>query len=443
MLFDRAERRLTGSDFSPLVDAFHPTFPASVEDYISRSLNSNRNDPIHGRPGQDDKCLDRGPCQSDHFGHLARCLVSNASVSRYSGESDCASDVLHYPSKGHGDYSLLGTSGPIFELPSEISDLILSYLSPAALDAATHTCRDWRTRILSNSWVLSSVLGVKGDRSPLDGSPSRKLSHRDLLKKLVRDSDLPSTSQHSDAWRTRFRTRNLEFSTPSPSSTPTRFAFVAAARTGTQNGFLVFQLRGLVQSTLVIYRLDLAELPWYAGTIYNVEGHGALYVICVTEVRQHAAWVLKIGVGNTAGLYSLTTHEAFSKLDSRFLLKRLASLEEVPTLPNGNFVNQELDMPFKPLPVGDWSWKVLAAFPPNGGVCVSSLSHYTYRAPVLTSTASPCLFLKGPSPAHRTPLPSRADRNRQFACHNESRCRREAISTRWFFAATVSSIKSF
>ena len=408
-LFDHAEHTVTGSDFSPLVDAFHPTFPASVEDYISRSLNSNRKDPTHGRPGYDDKCLDCFPCHSDHFG---RCRVSNAAVSRYSVVSDWASHLLHYPAEGRGHNLLLGTNGPIFKLPLEISDLILSYLSPAALDAARYTCKDWRMRILSNSWVLSSVLAVKEDMSPLDGSPISKLSHRDLLKKLDCDSDLPSTSQHSDAWRTRFRTRKLEFSTSSPSSSPTRPAFVAAARTGTQNGFLVFQLRGPVQSTLIIYRFDSAELPWYAGTISNVEGQGALCILGVTEIRRHAAWVLKIGIGGTAGLYSLTTYEAFSKFDSRFLLKRLGSLEEIPTLPDGNSVVHELDRPSEPLPISDWSWKVLAALPPSGGVCVSPIYRYTFESTVLTSIASPCLFLKRPPPAHRTSLPSRADRNR-------------------------------
>ena len=422
-LFDRAERRLTGSDFSPLVDAFHPFFPASVEDYISESLSPNRKDPTHGRPGYDDKCLDRCPCQSDHFGHLTRCRVSNASISRCSVESDWASDVLHYPAEGRDDNPLLGTNGPMFKLPSEVLDLILSFLSPAALDAARYTCRDWRTRILSNPWVLSSVLGVKEDRLSLAGSPSSKLSHRDLLKKLDRDSDLPSTSQHSDAWRTRFRTRSLEFSTPSASATLT---FMAAARTGTQNGFLVLQLRGLVQSNLIIYRFDSAELPRYAGTIYNVEGQGTLRITGITEIRRHAAWVLKIDIGDTAGLYSLTTRDAFSKFDSRFGLKRLGSLKEVPTLPNANLVVQELDRPPEPLPISDWSWKVLAGFPPNGGVCISPISHHTFGATVLTNTASPCLFLKRSPPAHRTSFPSRANRNRQYTCHNRSR---EAIST--------------
>ena len=78
---------------------------------------------------------------------------------------------------------------------------ILSYLSLASLDAAWHTCRDWWTKILSNRWVLSSVLGVNEKKLQLDGSFSAKLSHRDLLKTLDCVSDLPSTSQHPNTWR--------------------------------------------------------------------------------------------------------------------------------------------------------------------------------------------------------------------------------------------------
>lgn len=113
--------------------------------------------------------------------------------------------------------------------------------------------------------MLSSVLGVKEKTFPLDGSFSAKLSHRDLLKKLDCVSDPPSTSQHLDAWRARFRTRGLDFSIPAPSSTLLRPAFIAATRTGTQNGFLAFQLQEPAESTgnrlkitLVIYRFDSA-----------------------------------------------------------------------------------------------------------------------------------------------------------------------------------------
>ncbi|KAL9130273.1 MAG: hypothetical protein Q9175_007063, partial [Cornicularia normoerica] len=298
----------------------------------------------------------------------------------HSAEYESASDAYHYHAEGR-DNILLGTTGPIFRLPSEVSDLILSYLSPAALDAARHTCKDWQTRILSNTWILSLVLGEKEKSPPLDGSLSGKISHRDLLKKLDRDSVLPSTSQHPDAWRTRFRTRTLEISIPLSSSTLMRPAFVAAARTGTQNGFLALQLqdspkgtRNRLKSTLVIYRFDSAELPWYAGTVHDVEGQGAFRITGVTGIGRHAEWVLKIEIGNTTGLYSLTAREAFSNSDSRFSLKTLETLEKVPGLSNDQFAIQEFNGPREPFPIGDQSWHVLAPFPPNAGlrhVCFS------------------------------------------------------------------------
>lgn len=300
----------SGSDFSPLVDAFHPSFPALVENYISEPYEMGRENSKHSRPDCDKDCLDGCPCHGNQFGHNAWHRVSNASMTGHSAENERASDAYHYHAEGR-DNILLGTTGPIFRLPSEVSDLILSYLSPAALDAARHTCKDWQTRILSNTWILSLVLGEKEKNPPLDGSLSGKISHRDLLKKLDRDSVLPSTFQHPDAWRTRFRTRTLEISIPLSSSTLMRPAFVAAARTGTQNGFLALQLqdspkgtRNRLKSTLVIYPFDSAELPWYAGTVHDVEGQGAFRITGVTEIGHHAEWVLKIEIGNTAGLYS-------------------------------------------------------------------------------------------------------------------------------------------
>ena len=150
---------------------------------------------------------------------------------------------------------------------------------------------------------------------------------------------------------------------------------VAAARAGTQNGFLAFQLQDSAQSTknrlrstLVIYRFDSAELPWYAGTVHDVEGLGAFRITGVTEIRHHAEWVLKIEIGDTTGLYSLTTREAFSKSGRRFSLRTVESVEEVFDLSNDKSAIQGFERPLAPLPIGDHSWNVLAPFPPSGGV---------------------------------------------------------------------------
>lgn len=373
------EQRLTGSEFSPLLDAFHSSFPASVDKYTSEPHEFNREYPR--RTGDDDDRLDRCICHVNGLRHNVQHRLDEPSICGDSAETECAGDAPYYHPEDHGDNLLRGTNGPIFNLPPEVSDLILSYLSPAALDGARHTCKEWWTRILSNTWVLSSVLGVKEAGSPLDGSLSGKLSHRDLLKKLDCDSDLPSTCQHPDAWRTRFRTRELEFSIPSPSSTLTKSAFIAAARTGVQNGFLVFQLQGSakgtrdrLQSIVVIYRFDSAELPWYAGTIYDVKGQGALRITDVIEIRRHAEWVLKIEIGGTAGFYSLSTRKAFSKSDCRFSLERLESMEKLPGLSNYKLETQGFHTPPKHFLSGDQFWNILAPFPPIKGVCASPFS---------------------------------------------------------------------
>lgn len=389
-VFEYARRDSTGSAFSSFNDAFHPPFPDSVSEYISGPCEVDREGLTRGRPGSSNICLDACPSHDNHLVHNVLSQVQCASASGHSAEIEGTSGAPHLHAEGHVDSLLFGTSGSILNLPREVSDLILSHLSPAALDAATHTCKDWRTKILSNTWVLSSVLGVNEGRSRVAGSPSAPLSHRDLLKKLDHDSALTSTFQHPDAWRTRFRTRTLDFSLPSPSSTRTRPALVAAARTGTQNGWLAFQLRdsapettNRLQSTLVIYRFDSAEIPWYAGAVHNVEGQGALCIISVAEIRRDKEWVLRIEIGGTAGFYSLNAREAFSNSDCRFSLKTLEILETVPGSLEDKSTVQGFDTLPEPLPTGDQSWKILAGFPPNEGVSASLELHQSFGTTIL------------------------------------------------------------
>lgn len=389
-VLEYARRDSTGSAFSSFNDAFHPPFPHSVSEYISGACEVDREGLAQGRPGSSNISLDACPSHDNHLVLNVQSRVQCASANGHSAEIECASDAHHLHADGHVDSLLLGTSGSILNLPREVSDLILSHLSPAALEAATHTCKDWRTKILSSTWVLSSVLGVKEERSQVPGSPSAPLSHRDLLEKLDHDSNLPSTFQHPDAWRTRFRTRTLDFSLPSPPSTRTRPALVAAARTGTQNGWLAFQLRDSAQeetdrsqSTLVIYRFDSAECPWYAGAVHYVEGQGALRITSVAEIRRDKEWVLRIEIGGTAGFYSLNAREAFSNSDGRFSLKTLENFERVPGLSEDKPTVQGFDRLPETLPTGDQSWKILAGFPPDEGVSASLDLYQSFGTTIL------------------------------------------------------------
>ena len=368
----------SGSNFSPLVDAFHPLFPASVEEYISEPYQIYSDNPKNPRPDDGGDCSDCWPCHGNQIGDITRYRMTNDSTADHSAENECASGAHHCHGVDRGGKLVSGATNSMFRLPSEVSDLILSYLSHAALDAARHTCKDWRRRILSNSWILSRVLDVSDGKSPLDGSVNGKISHRELLKKLDRDGNLPSTYRHADAWRTRFRARSLEFTIPSSSSVLKSPTFAATAMIGTQNGIVAFQLRDSPDSrshcsknTLVVYCFDSTDLPRYAGAIHDVEGRGALRIISVKEIRRHAEWVLRIEIGETAGFYLLHTREAFAKSDSHFSLKSLESAEEVLGLSAHNLATEMFDGAHEPFPISGQFWNVLACLPPNGRVCAS------------------------------------------------------------------------
>ena len=421
------KRSRSGSAFSPLVDAFHPCFPASIGEYISGPFEWNGVDLTHGPSGQSFICPLACPCHGKRFEHNAQCHVNNASANGELFGRKCASD---------GDNSLPDTSGTIFNLPREVSDLILSYLSPAALDAARYACKDWWTTILSNTWVLSSVLGLREEL--LSGT----LSHQGLLKKWDCDSDLRSTSWQPDAWRTRFRTRNLDFLIQSPSSSLTRPTFVAAARTGNQNGWQVFQLQDRIQdtrnplrSTLVIYRFDLTELVCYAGAVHDVEGQGAMRIVDVEEIRRHREWVLRIDIGGIARLYTIVANEGFSNSGSRYYLETSESREDVPGLSEGtSAIPGCVNGPELPS-IGNQSWNFLAQFQPNEAVSAWLNLNRTFGTVTLRSTASPCLLRFRRSP--QTPwvlLPGRADQNRQHLRRHGSRPLRRATPTRQLLA---------
>ena len=385
-VFSPAERRQTGCDLSPLVDAFHPSFPASVEQYISNPCQLNEE-------AQSIDHLDRRPCHGDRF-RLSNTQSPRNSVSVDTCPTratiDCTGDTHCYGVDSHGDNLATGATGPIFNLPFEVLDLVLSYLSPAALDAARHTSKEWRRRILSSPWALSSVLGGRKKSLPLSASARGEISHRDLLKKLDHVSDLPSTFQHADAWRTRFRTRHIDFSIPLASSPSTRSTLVAATRTGTQNGMVVLQLKNYPQhttdrsrSTLLIYRFDSTEFPCYAGAVHDVQGQGALRITGMTEIRRHTEWALEIKIGDAVGLYLLTAREAFSNTSARFSFRCLESLEILPRLLKDQLITPEVDGPPESFSNGDRAWKIVASLPPNHKVGASSNIHLTFRNTLL------------------------------------------------------------
>jgi hypothetical protein len=89
----------------------------------------------------------------------------------------------------------------------EVTDPILSYLSPAALDAARYNCKAWIQYIMSNRCLMSSILNKPGE-----------IRLRHLLKGLARGSDLLTTLERSDVWRTCYRMCNLMLNMPERTS---------------------------------------------------------------------------------------------------------------------------------------------------------------------------------------------------------------------------------
>lgn len=253
-------------------------------------------------------------------------------------------------------------SDPICSSPTEVSDLILSYLSPAALDAARHTCKAWYHTIMSNRWVLSHVLGM-----------NRGSSHRDLLKALEIDSTLLSTFQHPDGWRTSFRIRDVQFLLPVSSSW-----YVSATRIGSECGFMVFHLSNerpmrldQTKSTLVFYRFDPTDLPLYAGCAEHEGTEGAINISYTTKVEPGAPTLFKVNIGGITRLYTIATRKAFSNCESRFSLVALGSPDEAQKSRRHSedlvATAQSSYNDETPSSNSSQSWNVFARLPPNRG----------------------------------------------------------------------------
>lgn len=115
--------------------------------------------------------------------------------------------------------------GTIFRLPVEVSDLILSWLSPAALDTAELTCKIWRRNIMRNNWALSTVLNM-----------ANYVRSRIPLRILDRESSLLATYEHFDSWRRKILMQSSMFTTIQNERHFTthvlKFRFFTAARIG-------------------------------------------------------------------------------------------------------------------------------------------------------------------------------------------------------------------
>ena len=331
----------TGSVFSDSFDAFHPTYP----DQGQRDLSKDRRertpscsyDPVHGsqssvsRPSENTELKPDKPIlrrhSSESYNGLEISSPSQFPSSNQLGNDkhiDVQSD-LPPEAQSIGLITHQSNKNPVTDLPREISDLILSYLSPPALDAARFTCKPWHQAITSNTWILSQVLGM---------DPGSSL--RDLLKALDIDSSLTHTFQHSDAWRPRFRKSKMDFSLSG-----SEFQYVSCTRLGSQYGLIAFQMidqdiatSGQRKSTLLFYRFGSEDLARYAGFVEHdaVEGTAHISIIphiqgtlhCCVDVKCDCS-ILRVDIGGTIAFYQIQDRKAFASLESRYYIQALGS----------------------------------------------------------------------------------------------------------------------
>ena len=248
------------------------------------------------------------------------------------------------------------TLDPILRLPTELSDLIFSFLSVPALDAARYTSRAWWFRITNSKWILTSVLqawdkGKPGTRKLLKSLDLKAgglclvgrhhISHQ---SPTFNDFDgwehhLGNPGEYSGAGRTRFRLKTCRFSMPPISQTnrtkvdTLEFTYTLP-NMATSIPFMVFEAVYHVKDShvdrrikmLVLYRFDSASRPEWVGFIYMKSPDGP-FTISVTEVKPYETWIFQVHSKQStwidADLYSITAKKAFSKNDSRYVLQRL------------------------------------------------------------------------------------------------------------------------
>ncbi len=264
--------------YSNLRDTFHLPFPASAAEYVQRHGSRRNNHPLYDEKNKDS----------------------------------------------------------LSKLPPEVSDLILSKLSPAALVAARTTCRTWWTMIMGNRWILASVLGLKVSPAvrvdPRDGSNDAHL--RRLQKELDSQMVKYSVDGHPDVWPLRFRQRVLNFSIPPICKHAHQEYSISgsefiSADFSTIGRFIVLLVTDLVEKAavpqqthnVVFYQMNLSNEPFYVGSLPCPKSNGPLSIIRGIEIQSYNSWGLTIDIGGTARSYSIVTREAYAKSDVPFIIE--------------------------------------------------------------------------------------------------------------------------
>lgn len=267
----------------------------------------------------------------------------------------------------------------LLRLPAELSALVFSFLSPASLDAARCVSRAWRIRIMSDTWVLSSVLESKESLAAirLSGQETGGALHRSLLKKLDCESALVAIFEHPDTWRTRFRERKIEFHMPHHQYieeyphrpyTDQYFMSVKLDETAEFVAFMINEPSTDRVCTLLFYRLGLSGQPLYVGSTQYPKSGVSSPVPTIQDMvvdRLSRAWIIRLKIGINIVSYLVTGTDAFGKDDDEFKLLSLGSPspeEPLSTMRDGD-EKRMIDAITKTLNGGSSVWVFLACLP--------------------------------------------------------------------------------
>lgn len=230
----------------------------------------------------------------------------------------------------------------LLRLPTELSTIVFSFLSPVSLDAARCVSRAWRLRISRDTWILSSVLTPE---TPSISEETPKELHRRLLKQLDLENAISRISNHPDAWGLHFQETTLKFVIPPRCKHQHRrvtayksyFSSVGICDAG---DFIALMTKDLIEesptprneksgSTLLFYRLGLFSQPSYIGAIQYARSqpHPAVSstIRKLSTVSCGRGWLLKLDMGDYVTCYLVDSCKGFGKDEKAYILEPLGS----------------------------------------------------------------------------------------------------------------------
>lgn len=231
----------------------------------------------------------------------------------------------------------------LLRLPTELSTIVFSSLSPVSLDAARCVSRAWRLRITSDKWILSSVLSPE---TPSISDELPKELHRSLLKQLDLENAVSRISNHPDAWRLHFQETTFKFVIPPRckhqhrrvTAYKSHFSSVAICDAGDFIALMTKDFTGesltpnneQSGSTLLFYRLGLFSQPSYIGSIQYARSPQPYPAVCTTirklsTVSCGRGWVLKLDMGDHFTCYLVEPCKGFGKDEKPYILEPLGS----------------------------------------------------------------------------------------------------------------------